>query len=140
MYAHILRMSIVNKDIILCYAVLAYSHDPESHSVKNESLVAVLSEYHLFAMAQNNGPVCTELSVRDKLMCTVIEDDAVGKHLHHRASVMLCGSYHDLRRELELRVKTAREESSLCSENKASRIERMLDSAVRRGLGYGSET
>ena len=49
------------------------------------------------------------------------------------------GRSHDLLIQLEFDVKAAREESSLCAQYEAARIERFLDGAVRRSLGDGSE-
>ena len=87
-------------------------------------------------VTKNNSPVCTVLPVCYKLMGSVIEDHAVGEHFHDRTALMFSSLHHDFRSKFQFRVKASCKESALCTEYKASRIERMLDCTVWGCLGY----
>ena len=82
MYAYVVAVGVVGEYVILSDALLPYRDHLQPQPVEDEPLVAVLSEDHLFAVAQHYGPVRTVFLVRNLRMGPVVEDDAVGEHLH----------------------------------------------------------
>ena len=59
----ILRMCIMHKDIILSDTILTDSHHPQTHSIKNESLIPILSKNHLFSMTKNDRQALAMMSL-----------------------------------------------------------------------------
>ena len=81
-YTYIVSVGIMSKDIVFCDAFLPYCHDLETEPVQDEPLVPVLPENHFLPMPQDNRPVRPVLAVRYGGMSSVVENHAVGKHLH----------------------------------------------------------
>ena len=68
-------------------------------------------------------------------MGLVVEDHAVLQHLHHAGAVVLGGAGHDVGGELRQAVQRTGIESALRAHHQLTRVERVVDGAVRRGLG-----
>ena len=135
MYADVVAVGVMCQDIVFRDALLPYRHHLELQAVKHETLVPVLAENHFLAVAEDYGPVLPVRAVSNLGMRPVVENHAVGKHLHHGCAVVDGCRHHNLLIELELRIQSAGEECTFGSQDKASGIERMLHSTVRGCLG-----
>ena len=82
--AEIVRMAVVRENVILRDAILPYGHDLQPPAVKDDSFVVVLSEYHLFAVTQNQRPVRLVFPVGNLGVGSVVEYHAVRQELHDR--------------------------------------------------------
>ena len=134
MQADIVIMCVMGEDVIFRHSVFTDFHDLQLQSVQDEALVPVFSEYHLLAVFQDYRPVGTGGPVGNECMGSVVENDAVHEHFHHRCSLVHGGGKHDFFVEFQLGIKTSRKECPLGAEYKAAGIERMLYSPVRGSL------
>ncbi len=139
MHSGILRVRIVNKDILLLHSVLPNRRNLKPHSVEDEPLVAVFAENHPLPVPEHDCPVLAGFAVSQSGVRTVIENHTVGEHFHHGAPVVTRCLGHNLLRKLHVHVQAPCEESPFCSQNKRTRVERRFHSAIRRGFGDCSE-
>ena len=134
MQADVVGVGVVHEDVVLGKTALADAHGADLLAVVDQAAVAVLAEDHLLAVVQHDGVVGLDGRIGQRLVRPVVEDHAVGQHLHHGAAVVQGGRRHDLLVELELHVQRAGEEGALGAQHKRARVERVLDGAVGRGF------
>ena len=67
----------MRQDIIQRVAIFADGHDLQAKAIKDDTLILLLTEDHLLAMAKYNRAVFTRITLSYALMYTVIEDHTV---------------------------------------------------------------
>src|SRR5574344_262116 len=114
----VILVGIMNKNIILCNAILANLNNFKLMAIHYKSLIPILAKNHRFAILKNNCSLCSYISIRDLCVSTVIEDYTVYKHLHYRSALMLRSPYHYLLIEGKLRIQTASKECTTRAKDK----------------------
>ena len=139
MDAGVFGVLVVDHDVVHRDAVLANGHRFQAAAVEAQTLVLLLAEDHGLAILEDDGAVVTDSAVGDGGVSLVVEDHAVLQHLHHAGAVVLGGAGHDVGGELRQAVQRTGVEGALCAHHQFARVERVVDGAVRRGLGDLSE-
>ena len=97
-------MSIVRQDIIQRIAIFADGHDLQAKAIKDDSLILLLTEDHLLAMAKYDRAVFTRVTLCYTLMDTIIEDHTVHQYFDDSSALMLSTCYHTLPEELHIDI------------------------------------
>ena len=101
-----------------------------------QTLVILLTENHLLAMFEYYRVLSALLAVRYPCVRAVIENNAVHKALHDRASLMLLRGYETIDRRRHIDIQCTGEERTSCAEHQLCRHERTLYRTKGRRLGY----
>ena len=128
-------MGVVHQDVVHRVAVFTDGDSLQLQSVEHETLIAVLTEDHLLAVAEEDGAFGTHLAIRDARVGAVVEDDAVYEHLRHGSATVAGRCSKDGRQVGRVRIDATGEEVAACAEGQLGRDEGILHRAVGRALG-----
>ena len=126
---------IMDHDVIHGNAVFTNRHCFEAAAVETDTFVSVFAENHWFAVFQDDGLVVADGAVSDGSVRLVVEDHTVLKYFYHAGAVVLSGAGHDVGGKDRNAVQCTSKECALCTHYQFTRIERIVDGAVRRSLG-----
>jgi len=127
----VLTVSIVNEDILLCDAVLAYLDNLQSKAFLHQSELAVLTEDEGFAVLNVDGVLGSACLVIDSSMSAIVEDNAVLQHLYDRSALVSVGCLQHLNGVGTISSYGTCEEVTACAEAKLCRTEGIFHCAVR---------
>ena len=128
----VLAVSIVNKDIFLCDTVLANLYDLQPEAILNKTELAILTENQRFAMLYVDSILCTTSLIINRLVCSVVEDNAVLKNLANCCALVVVSSLQDVDCCSSICGNGASKEMTACTKAKLSWAEWILNSSVRR--------
>ena len=92
----VLAVGIMNKDILLRYAVLANLHHLQAEALLNKTILVVLAEDERLAVFHVDGILLSSLTLVDRVVGSVVEDYAVLQNLANRSSLVLLCSLQNL--------------------------------------------
>ena len=125
-------MGIMNQHIIHCVATFTDRNGFQFKTIQHKTFVTFFSENHLFAVAKEDGTVCTIFLINDTLMNAVIENYTVYQHFRDRSTFMACRSSQYFSCILQIHIDHPGKEVSACSQSQFSRDKRVFHCSVRR--------
>ena len=129
-------VGVVRQHVVQRVAVLTDGYDLQLHVLEDDAFLLVGSEQHLLAVAQRYGALRTRSLVGGELAVgLVVEYHAVLQYFDYRHAFVHRGGHHALLRKSHLHVHRPGEERALGADHQFAGVERLLDRAVRRGLG-----
>ena len=130
----VLTVSVVNEDVLLCDAILADLHYLQTEALLHKTELVVLTEDQRLAVLHVDGVLLSALALVDRVVNTVVEDNAVLQNLAYRSTLMLLCSLQHLYSSCSVGGYGTCKETTSCTEAKLCRTEWVLYSTEWRRL------